>query len=82
MQSANTIYDELVALDPSLAQHKQEIMKAIQALLAEKPDTKFDQAFARELKKSLLLESTADTPKASLFGRMQQHFQNQVRMYA
>ncbi|MFZ4461350.1 MAG: Ig-like domain-containing protein [Patescibacteria group bacterium] len=82
MKSVAKIFDELVAVDPSLADHKKETMKAIKALLAEKPDTKFDQDFANMLKKSLMESQAEPSVKGGFFTKVGQHIRSHVRAYA
>lgn len=82
MKSVAKIFDELVAVDPSLADHKKETMKAIKALLAEKPDTKFDQDFANMLKKSLMETQVDSSTKTGFFAKVGLHMKSHVRAYA
>ena len=47
------ILKELYDIDPQLRQHEQQLVASIQRLMTEKPDTKFDKAFARRLRREL-----------------------------
>lgn len=48
------ILEDLFRIDPSLKKHKKEIERLVAAMLSAKPDTRFDAAFARQLKSQLL----------------------------
>lgn len=53
----NTIQNsisELYAIDPSLKEHEERLVKIIEEVLRAQPDTKFDQAFAMRLRTELL----------------------------
>lgn len=48
------IIRELIAIDPSLAEHERDLPALIEQFVAAKPDTRFDEAFARRLRAELL----------------------------
>ena len=48
------ILAELYAIDESLKKHETELIKIINRILANRPDTKFDKSFAKKLKTQLL----------------------------
>ena len=48
------ILDDLYEIDPELKKHETDLVPAIKALLAAKPDIKLDQEFVIELKRKVL----------------------------
>ncbi len=67
MQSKQKILEDLYLIDPSLKAHEQKLITLIDELMKSKPDTHFDESFARELKKKLLLQPAAVAEKASFW---------------
>lgn len=55
--SIQKILDDLYTIDPSLREHEEKLTHALSVIIESKPDTKFDEAFARRLKKELLTQS-------------------------
>lgn len=53
MTDITKILADLYALDPALKKHEAELATLIQQLLLAKPDTKFDEGFARRLHSQL-----------------------------
>lgn len=83
MRTPEEIFAELAKRDESLLDHKDEIMKAIETLLETKPDTKFDESFAKRLKANLLKGADgAGTGGKSPLGRFSENFRKHVRLYA
>ncbi len=48
------ILQELYAIDPGLKKHEIEIAQVIEAMTRQKPDTKYDENFAKELRMRVL----------------------------
>jgi hypothetical protein len=61
------ILDELYALEPDLHNREEELAKIIERLLMDKPDTKFDQNFARQLRADLLAQRMPVKTKGVFF---------------
>ena len=60
-----TILTDLYKIDPSLKEHEEALMKIVKQVLESRPDTKFNKAFARTLRKKLLSkEKPLDAYKA------------------
>lgn len=53
MTDINQILNELYEIDPALRQYEKEITKLIGEMLRVRPDTKFDAAFAAQLREKL-----------------------------
>ncbi|MFA6105663.1 MAG: hypothetical protein WC725_03675 [Patescibacteria group bacterium] len=64
-ENIKQIIAELCELDPELKNHEDKLIKIIENFLAAKPDTKFDEKFARTLKAKILSESM---PEKKVFG--------------
>ncbi len=64
-QNIQKILSELYALDPELKLHEKSLAQIIQNILETRPDTKFDEAFARNLRTRLL--SMARQESKSIF---------------
>lgn len=64
--SLKTIVDELIALEPSLKEHRKELEKSIKAIVEAKPDTKFTNAFKQKLLKELQAAVSAQPESTSL----------------
>jgi len=68
------ILDELYGIDPSLKAHEEKIIKIITEYRQARPETKFDEAFANQLKKEILarIKEMAAKPEekeaGSIFG--------------
>jgi hypothetical protein len=58
----DTILEELYAIDPSFREHEKELRTLVIKLVTLKPDTKFDQTFADQLKTQLLGVSLSTKP--------------------
>jgi uncharacterized protein YfaS (alpha-2-macroglobulin family) len=65
MRTPEQIFQDLIKIDPSLADHTPEIMKSITALLEQKPNTRFDAKFAKKLRTELLKDSTSSASTAT-----------------
>lgn len=57
-----SILSDLYAIDPLLKQDEQQLITIVKKLLESRPNTKFNQQFARQLR-AQLLESAAPMPK-------------------
>jgi len=57
----NNILKDLYALDPELRQYERELMPLVRELIEAKPDTVFDEAWARALRAQLV--ARASTPQ-------------------
>lgn len=53
-KKVKNILNELYALDPELAKYEKEIKKIIEEYLKAKPDSKFDEKFALELREKVM----------------------------
>ncbi|OGY44357.1 MAG: hypothetical protein A3J62_04115 [Candidatus Buchananbacteria bacterium RIFCSPHIGHO2_02_FULL_38_8] len=69
----NQILNELYELDGSLKKHEKELIKIINKILVSKPDTKFDQAFAKRLRAELLAK-TSSKQTTSLLNKLTKLF--------
>ena len=67
MPNLDQIIAELVALDPALKARETELRAAVAKLLDAKPDTKFDQEFAKALHTELLGMTSAESQPKPLF---------------
>ena len=47
VMNINNILKELYSLDPELKKHEQDLVIIINKLLKSRPDTKFDEKFAK-----------------------------------
>ncbi|MCX6797143.1 MAG: beta-propeller domain-containing protein [Candidatus Doudnabacteria bacterium] len=56
------ILNDLFMIDPELKSKEKEIIPIIEALLKTKPDTKFDENFARQLRAQLLAKASLALP--------------------
>lgn len=56
-EKIQNIIQELLAYDPGFAGHENELKKIVRQLLESKPNTKFDQQFAENLRRQLLLKA-------------------------
>lgn len=50
------LLDELYTIDPSLQEHEATLIRLVEKIIAAKPDTRFDRAFAEQLKTELLAQ--------------------------
>ncbi len=62
-QKIQTILNDLYLLDPDFRQHQAELIKIIEKIIISRPDTKFDQQFASELKAKLLSQEVSPAKK-------------------
>ncbi|MBI4363757.1 MAG: hypothetical protein HY545_02815 [Candidatus Doudnabacteria bacterium] len=60
------ILRELYQIDPSLQQHEEQVIAAISRILEARPDTKFDQVFAQNLRHQLMHAEPAVPVKEKL----------------
>lgn len=61
------IIDELYAIDPELKKYEDRIVKIVEKFAESKPDTKFNEEFAKALKVRILSEPLPQKPARSLF---------------
>lgn len=61
------ILNDLFMIDPDLRSKEKEIIPIVEALLKAKPDTKFDENFAKQLRARLLVEADSELLKKSSF---------------
>lgn len=54
MNNIQNILNEIYAVDPDLKAYESELVRIIQEIINKRPDTKFDEAFARELRTEVL----------------------------
>lgn len=54
MKKIKNILNDLYAIDPELRKYEKTLEKLVAELLAMKPDTKFDEVFARDLKQKVM----------------------------
>ncbi|MFH1522206.1 MAG: hypothetical protein ABIE43_00110 [Patescibacteria group bacterium] len=74
-QLIQNILNDLYMIDPGLKNHEEKLIKIINKLLESRPDTKFDKAFAKQLRAELMAKaeelkrqpSPAKTPVWSFF---------------
>ncbi len=79
MKTPASIFAELLEIDPTLAPHKTDIMKAIKTLQSIKPDTKFDAKFAAKLKKEFAVQTPTPTPSGdSMLARLRNFFSPKI----
>ncbi len=57
------ILDELYRIDPELKNHQVEIAQIVESMIKNKPNTQFDENFARELKTKVLEKFSSETKK-------------------
>jgi hypothetical protein len=53
-QKITQIINELIALDPSFANHKDDLARLLINILSAKPDPKIDQQFVINLRQKLM----------------------------
>lgn len=52
----NELLEDLYAIDPELKKYESDLRNMVSQLLESRPDTKFNESFARDLKEKLLLK--------------------------
>jgi hypothetical protein len=62
----NEILKELYAIDPELKKYEDRLKMIVEKFLEAKPDTKFDEAFARSLKSKILAEPMPEKATVSI----------------
>jgi len=55
-----SILHDIYTIDPELRAHEDAVVRVVTMLLEHKPDTHFDEAFARDLRQRLLTEHRND----------------------
>ncbi len=63
------LLEELYNIDPSLQEHEAKLKELLRELIANKPDTEFNEQFAAKLK-VLLMERQAEQSKNSFFSSL------------
>jgi len=58
MKNIDQILQELIDIEPSFAEHREEMRTLISELIAKKPDTRLDEAFVAGLRSRLLGQPT------------------------
>jgi len=75
------ILAELYAIDESLKKHETELIRIIDRILANRPDTKFDINFAKRLRAELLAKAGESQKTASLFNNLIENFMTKKIAY-
>ena len=76
MNNIQNILQEIYSVDPDLKAYEKELIKIIEEIIKKRPDTKFDEVFAKELRTEVLKRarelnlSTAKIEKKSFFVMM------------
>jgi len=81
MKDINKIFQDLYSLDPAFREYEDELMKIIEHILESKPDTKFDKAFARELRAKLLKSELRQTHKDNIWEKIINIIKHMTNMY-
>lgn len=62
-QDVKTILEDLYRIDSNFKKYEPELTKMVSELLASKPDTRFDQAFAEQLRAQLMEKQSESVQK-------------------
>lgn len=77
----NNLFEELCELEPEFREQGQECMSILNTILESRPDTKFDEEFAKKLRVQILGAASRARDSQTVFGDIINHFKAMTTLY-